>query len=85
MNPIDTVVISQNQFSLLQSIIYSNLPKEFCLKQYLGWDDATIKSFLKDLKKDLKKSQAAQKKRELSCGVSSTCCSNQGKGIPSHG
>lgn len=45
------------EFQLLINIVYnSQLPKAFCLKEYMNWDDAKIKKFLKEYKKINKKS-----------------------------
>jgi hypothetical protein len=60
------------EFNLLQQIIgnYYNLPIEFCLREFLGWENAKIKEFLKEHKK-AKKIALKSEKRDI---FSNSCC-----------
>lgn len=60
------------EFDLLQQIVsnHFNLPIEFCLREFLGWENAKIKDFLKEHKKS-KKNALKSQKRDI---LSDSCC-----------
>ena len=44
------------EYNIFTSIVgnYNGLPIQFCLKEFLGWDDSKIETFLKEYKKSKK-------------------------------
>lgn len=63
------------EFNLFASIVgnYQGLPVQFCLKEFLGWDDSKIKTFLKEHKKS-KKARDKEYLRSAKIGAVSNCC-----------
>lgn len=59
------------EYNLFRDIVgnYSGLPVQFCLKEFLGWDDSKIKTFLKEYKKSKK-----AKEKEYQLCVPTNCC-----------
>ena len=51
---------------------YNRLPIDFCLKEFLGWEDSKIKTFNKERKKTKKIIEKEYAKMNKS--VSETCC-----------
>lgn len=68
-----------NEYNLLSQIVgnYYQLPISFCLKEFLNWDDAKIKSFLKEQNKQIKKNQKQAKEMQsilVNASSTTTCC-----------
>jgi hypothetical protein len=63
------------EYNLFTSIVgnYSGLPVQFCLKEFLGWDDSKIKTFLKEHKKS-KKARDKEFLGSAKVSTSSNCC-----------
>ena len=81
MEPL-TIDTKTLEFNLLREISnnYHQLPVEFCLKEFLGWEDGKIKQFVRERKKTrkaiLKEYAQASAMTSLGCGVSRTCSDN---------
>jgi len=52
---------------------YNQLPVDFCLKEFLGWDDSKIKTFNKERKK-LKKNILKEYNKVSKAFSSDSCC-----------
>jgi hypothetical protein len=63
------------EYNLFRDIVgnYSGLPVQFCLKEFLGWDDSKIKTFLKEYKKS-KKAREKEYLRSSELCTPSNCC-----------
>jgi hypothetical protein len=53
---------------------YHLLPLDFCLKEFLNWEDAKIKTFNKERRKMKKYNQ--KKSIKISNSISETCCTD---------
>ena len=58
---------------------YHQLPVDFCLKEFLGWDDSKIKTFNKERKKT--KKNILKEYNKVSKAISSdSCCGTPRQG-----
>ena len=66
------------EYNLFRDIVgnYSGLPVQFCLKEFLGWDDSKIKTFLKEYKKSKKARDKEFLKSSELCAKSNCCGSS---------
>ena len=75
---INIINARRQQFMLLTNILdaaHYNVPAPFALKLFLGWNDATIKTFLKEQKKlAKKKKRAPDSPTPLGCPTPDNCC-----------
>lgn len=64
------------EYNLFRDIVgnYSGLPVQFCLKEFLGWDDSKIKTFLKEYKKSKKVREKEYLRSSKLCTPSTDCC-----------
>lgn len=68
------------EFNLFKDITcgYHSLPVEFCLKEFLGWDEVKIKQFTKERKKAQRAAEKQYAKSQSICGIASnegkSCC-----------
>lgn len=51
---------------------YNQLPIDFCLKEFLGWEDSKIKTFNKERKKT--KKNTLKEYAKMNKSVSESCC-----------
>lgn len=66
MNPtIEYITQKEIEFRVLTLIVgnYFNLPIEFCLSEFLGWDSTKIKTFTKALNKEKRKAEKSREKQ----------------------
>jgi len=66
------------EYNLFTSIVgnYNGFPVQFCLKEFLGWDDSKIKTFLKEYKKSKKARDKEYLRSSISCTASNCCGSD---------
>jgi hypothetical protein len=64
------------EYNLFASIVgnYQGFPVQFCLKEFLGWDDSKIKTFLKEHKKSKKAKDKEYFRSARLCTPSTECC-----------
>jgi hypothetical protein len=81
MNP-DKQNKKNEELNTLLTIVnsYYQLPVDFCLKEFLGWDDSKIKTFNKERKKTKKNILKEYNKVSNKAFSFDSCCENTGQG-----